>query len=202
MTIQGTWVVPAVSCNASFSTDTYYAVEIDLSIIAVEKLATATSCPGFGSATPTYNAFVVTEGGITTLSNPVSPGDTMKATITFTFSAKQLGTGTVKFTLKDTTKSWTYSKTDHDYSATPANASWTLTTINDLYLPQFSPLKTSGDTLSVHSHSGSLGSFTSVSTDPITEYTMTDYFNGDVIAYPSSLSSSGSSFTIYWQASS
>jgi hypothetical protein len=128
--------------------------------------------------------------GCPPFSPSVSPGDKMKVTITTSYSS-----GSASILLKDTTKAWTYKSVE---AASSTNeASWLLQS-EYLTLANFGTLKTSSNYVTISGHHGTMMSFSS--SEEIYKDTLVDSM-GHTMATTSSLSSTGSAFSIKWVSS-
>jgi hypothetical protein len=105
--VSATWTQPAATCTGSShgrggSSDTYAAFWVGLdgySSDSVEQTGTLIEC--VGSTAYYYGWYEMYPAALTTYSNPVKPGDSLSASVTFS------GTDTYALVLKDSTQGWT-----------------------------------------------------------------------------------------------
>jgi hypothetical protein len=105
--------------------------------------------------------------------------------------------------LKDTTKSWVFTSTGTDSGNTQNFAFWALEAgpfVTGTPNPDYGTFKTSSNMATIGTHHGSLSTFASITKDPIQRDTLVDT-SSHVLASISSLSGSGSGFSITWVAS-
>ena len=69
-------------------------------------------------------------------------------------------------------------------------------------VPKFTAIKTTGDKVTLGTHTGSLGSFLKISSDTVTGYEIWNTPDHHVLAKPTTITSTSSSFSIKWVAAS
>jgi len=180
--VQGNWAVPKPTCTAGETAAVVYLVSI-----VKDGAGLVFGC---ANGTPSYVPGYTLNGVQSLLpsTDTVSTGDKMSVTVTA--SSSHL----IKITFKDTTKSWTFTKSATDSGNTENAAAWALGhSGSSSTMPNFGSLKTSNNMVTIGGTKGSLSSFSS--TYPIVESNLVNS-HGKVIGTTSSLSGSGSSFTI------
>jgi hypothetical protein len=190
--IEGNWVVPQLVCTTGENANSAYFVNID-----GDAAGAFFDC---NSGAPQYSPLFTFESiyGLIPSTDTVSAGDKMQAIITIS------STHVAKITLKDITKSWVFTFTGTDTSNTQNFAFWALESgpaETGTPNPDFGTFKTSSNIATIGTHHGSLSTFASIAADPIQRDTLVDT-SSHVLASISSLSGSGSSFSIKWVASS
>ena len=187
--VQGNWVVPTVTCAIGENAHGEYLVGVG-GDAGGAYLDCNNGAPQYGPVFEFKSAY-----GAIPPKDRVSPGDKMKTIVTISTS-----THVVKITLKDLTKSWVFTFTGTDSSNLQSFAFWVLLagpaetgTPN----PNFGTLKTSSNIATIGSHHGSLSTFSSIAADIIQKDTLVDT-SSFILASVSSLSGSGSSFSINW----
>jgi len=181
--VQGSWVVPTVTCKVGETTFSRYLVGIQGDDGGADFLCSS------GSAVYSPDCeFLSIDTGCTGISggDKVSPGDKMTSV-----STENYVTHTATVTLTDTTKAWTYAHTFTD-ARSLIEGFWVLE--GDSPLTKFTLLKTSGNLATIGSKHGSLASFSP--SYPITRYELVN--GADVLATTSSLSGTTSAFSIKW----
>ena len=118
----------------------------------------------------------------------VSPHDKMKVIIKNPYTS-----GFANLMLTDTTKHWTVSTSISDTSTVNA-ASWLLQS-ESMTLADFGAIKTSSNYVTISGHHGTILSFSS--SDKIEKWTLVDSM-GHTMASTSSISRTGSAFSIRW----
>jgi hypothetical protein len=196
LSIKGTWVVPIThSCQESGTVEYY--IEIETGVYQDGSIM-GMYCSSIG-ATPGYYINYLYHGSHTLLpsKDKISAGDKMSTVVTFSSS-----TGKLSITIKDSTKGWTFaSKGLTDTAGTGQAVRWDFytSTIDSLPL-KFTTLKTSGDYATMGGHSGTLGSFVSLSGYATYQYTDVDAPDFNEVLATTSAISSGTSFSITWVA--
>jgi hypothetical protein len=203
--VSGSWVVPKANCgtfptgDAASSSAEWIGIDGFNGIGSnatnnntVEQIGTDTNCALF---TGTYWAWwQMYPGGPTFIGVPggsylVHPGDVMSASV-----VKTAAPGTFKLTITDETANWTFSTTQTDTAATGGSAEW----IAEQPAAGGLPLTDFGSVTFTNCFAtGSSGLATAIWDHPNTEQTMQS--GATVKATPSSLSDSGSEFTVNWQ---
>jgi|SRR5579872_5687938 len=204
--VKGSFVVPKImSCPSSGLQYLNYVVEVDLR----DGAGVQFGCDQF----PFFFAFVKEAGTFMGLggSFPVNPGDHMSVKITHPYS-----TNTEQFSmvLTDATRAWTFkSGVITDNSAPSSDAEFYA--YRDCFtsscpIPNFTPLKTSGEYVTVlsgsHSAKGSIGHWLASTSSQnlyatVYKITMTDQDTGNTLAAPSAISTVSTGFTITWKSS-
>ncbi|HXN60862.1 MAG TPA: G1 family glutamic endopeptidase [Acidimicrobiales bacterium] len=160
---------------------------------SVEQLGTDSDCDG---STPTYYAwYEMYPNPSEDLSNPVSPGDSLTASVVTSGSDYTLS-------IKDNTKGWSYSTTqsgDFDRSSAEviAEAPEECTEIlcSEIPLADFGQVNFTGSAVS--DSSGTSGGLSAFPADEITMASST----GTTEATPSSLNDAGADFSVTWNNS-
>jgi len=192
---RGSWIVPAVDCNAFPNSSASFWVGIDgWDNVTVEQSGTDSDC---NNGEPAYYAWYefAPAGGVTISSVPVSAGDRMSALIFYNGSEFTV-------TIANETAGKSYIKSHPLGSAKRASAEW-IAEMNGFELSDFGTVSFGGDYTFVRgtnyaadsATSGQIGDFGG----HVWQSIMVDG-NGLVEAVPSSLSADGSSFTVTWEA--
>jgi hypothetical protein len=192
--VKGSWIVPAVDCNAVPNSSASFWVGIDgWETDTVEQTGTDSDCD---DGTPSYYAWFefVPASGVTITSVPVSPGDQVSAEVVF---------DGVQFTvtMANETTGKSYRKSIPPGSAKRTSAEW-IAESNGYELSDFGTVSFGQDYTFVSgtnyaadsSTSGQIGAFGK----NVQESVMVAG-KGVVEAVPSSLSSDGTSFTVAWE---
>ena len=186
--IQGSWVVPTVSCVNGETTFTRYLVGVQGDDGGADFYCSSGSAVYFPDCA--FLSFDTCCTGIAS-ADKVSLGDKMTSITTENYK-----THTAKVTLKDT-KSWTYTHTFAD-TRTLTEGDWILEGgpgDTGTPLTKFTLLKTSGNFATIGSKHGSLASFS----PSCTIQWFYELVNGaDILATTSSLSGATSAFSIKW----
>jgi hypothetical protein len=210
--IKGTWIVPKVSWNSVPKTWYSYPESYEIGMypgngepedngIYMTVWHTSNK-PGYVYDACITWGFPVEDDiqCLSTSSYPISAGNTMQATITLSGTASQ-SCGTLTYTIKDLTKGWKFQTSSGGYCAGPGQTVYWILNSPDSQpgvLPwKFSTLKSSGDYATLAGHSGSISSFASLSSYTVHENSLSNS-KGTVLAYPSALLNSGTSFDIYY----
>jgi Peptidase A4 family len=195
---QGTWVQPAVTCPSTSAQYASFWVGIDgYSSNSVEQLGTDSDCNGLGK--PSYYAwyemYPAYSVEISPTAYPVSPGDTLSASVTVS--------GTT-FTLSiASSRGWTYKTTQSGAGLAQSSAEWiaespeicsrrcTLAQLADFGTVNFSKSEAAagGGVQPISSFTYNNGPHKIVG---VTK-------NGTIRAQPSALGSDGQSFSIAWK---
>jgi len=186
--VQGSWVVPKVTCAKG---ETSYASY--LAGIQGDEGGAAFYCNS-GSAAYSANCEFLGVLGCTGIpgTDTVSPGDEMTSDTNVIYSER---TQTATVTLTDTTKAWTYTHTFTDTRALQ-DGFWVLSDFGHS-LTKFAVLQTNGNFVTILGRNASIMSFHNVLSDVITQFSK--YVNkGDPLATTSALSGATSAFSIKW----
>ena len=191
---KGSWIVPAIqgACPGTNQYSSFWVGIDGFSSGTVEQTGTDSDCQG---GTPTYYAwfeffphplFII--NGLT-----VTPGDHISADASFNGRSFTV-------TITDTTTGASFSTSSKVSRAQRSSAEWIAEAPSSsggvLPLADFGTVNFSASTATVSGTTGTIGSFGS-SVQVITMVTST----GVVKAQPSSLSSSGDSFSVTWKSS-
>ena len=182
--VSASWTQPAVNCAKTPTAYSSFWVGLDGDTTGtVEQTGTEADC---SSGSPSYYAWYEMYPKFpVNYSNPLSPGDSMHASVTY------IGSGTYRLTLKDATKGWTQTTQRRLKSARRGSAeviaeapssSGGVLPLADFGSANFSGSKVNGSSMA-----------TLPGLDPITMKSS----SGQVEAKPSAMSSSGS-FTDTW----
>jgi hypothetical protein len=198
----GSWIVPAVDCNATPNSYAAYWVGIDgYSSTTVEQTGTESDCNG---STPSYYAwyefFPKFPATITSL--PISPGDKISAQVNYNGKDFIL-------TITNITTGNSYTETERVGEARRASAEWITEALccskggGVLPLPDFGTVSFGQD---YTNSSGSNDATDTLTSGPIGQFgsnvqaiTMVSS-KGALEAVPSSLSSDGTSFKMAWKS--
>ena len=156
------------------------------------------SCSGL---TPQYTLTYIGGGGSHFLppEDTVSAGDKLQTIATLSI----LG-GETSIFINDTTKGWTFGVSGAEPIDTTSSVILILAVAepgggtSSRPLLQFSPINTSGDKATLNGHTGRLGSFLSLTRFNVYKWILVDAANGNVLARPSSITSTSSGFKINW----
>jgi hypothetical protein len=174
--VSASWTEPKATCNSS--NDLYAPwVGIDgYGTSTVEQTGVATDCSsGSPVDEPWYEMYPANPVYLNTSTYPVSTGDKITASVTYT------GSRHYALKLSDSTKGWTYSTTK-SLTASRASAEVIIESPTGAY-PNFGTLNFTSATV----NGKSLGSFSPTALDPSS--------NGVTEAHTSALGSSGTSFS-------
>ena len=182
--VSSSWTEPGVICSGTAYSSFWVGIDGDTSN-SVEQTGTSADCSG---STPQYYAwYEMYPKYPTNLSNPVSPGDAISASVTTD------GVGRFTLTISDSTQHWTYTTTQRLKSAALASAEVIAEAPSSrsgvLPLANFGSVAFSGST----ANGVSLASAPNL--DPITMAS-----GSTVKAQPGNISSSGS-FSVTWKHS-
>jgi Peptidase A4 family len=187
--VNGSWIVPKVNCSVTPNAYSSFWVGIDgYSSNTVEQTGTDSDCSS-GSARyyawyEMYPKFPVN------LNMKISPGDSMNAEI------KYIGNNKFQITIIDTTTGASYTTTQQSKKASRTSAEWIAEAPSSmrgvLPLADFSNVNFLNAQATINGVSGAINHW---QYDAITMATT----SGTVKAQPSSLSSSGTSFSVAWQ---
>jgi hypothetical protein len=182
--VSSSWTEPTVLCSGTAYSSFWVGIDGDTSS-TVEQTGTSADCSG---STPQYYAwYEMYPKYPTNLSNPVSPGDSISASVTTD------GVGRFTLTISDSTQHWTYQTTQRLHSAALASAEVIAEAPSSrsgvLPLANFGSVSFGSST----ANGASLASAPNL--DPITMVS-----GSTVKAQPSSISSNGS-FSVSWKHS-
>lgn len=187
-TVKGSWTQPSVTCGAGQTAYSSFWVGIDGDTTnTVEQTGTDSDC---SSGTPTYYAWYEMYPKFpVNLSQPVSPGDSITASVTTS------GNGSFTLTISDNSKGWTFSTNQRSKKAKLGSAEWIAEA------PSSSggvlPLANFGTVNFTNCSANGLSISANPNPDAITMVTS----SGTVKAQPSGLGSGGASFSVTWKHS-
>jgi hypothetical protein len=200
---KGSWTVPSVNCNTTPNTYAAFWVGLDgYNSSTVEQTGTDSDCDG---KNPDYYAWYefYPAGSILISSVPVSPGNQMSASVTYSGSEF-----TITITNESTGK--TYSKSSKVSSAKRSSAEWIAEAPCCTNRGGILPLSDFGIVNLGADYTGISG--TNYATDSSTSGPISDFGSSDVEeitlvsakgvteAVPSGLTGDGTSFTVTWKA--
>jgi len=199
--VQSTWTVPSVECSTTGQILTF-TIQIDHIYQGDTASELYVSCTG---AVASFVIDYSLGGSSNTLVSPVVPGDRIQTT-----ESVATKTGMVSIDIKDITRGWDTGVTSRKepIDATQSgeidfwlcgNSTPSACAAVPLGLARFTSLKTTGDTITLGPHHGSIGSFLGVSSDFVTKYSVVDNV-GTVETRPSAISSASTGFSILWLA--
>ena len=126
-----------------------------------------------------------------------SPGDKMQ-----TIASLAILGGETAIQINDLTKGWSFgvSGAEPIDTSSPGWVFWEVVAIGESTypLPHFSTIHTSGDMATISGHAGKLGSFISLAGSSFFKSIFNDSNNGHVLAKPSSVTATSTSFAIKW----
>jgi hypothetical protein len=197
--VSATWTVPTVTCSGGATTYSAQWTGIDGDTSStVEQDGTSADCSG-GAAS--YNAWyemygdsAVNSGDEVELSNPVSAGDIITASVSVTGSSWTLSL------LDDNGTKWSFKTTVSFSGAAQSSAEWVVE--RPEVCSRTCSLTTLADFGSV-TFSGASATSATISNGPISAYadSLIDMVNGStVIAEPGALLDGGTGFTDTWEA--
>lgn len=202
MVVHGSFVVPSVKClvSSSYPSSANYLVAIYPGVMYhYDGSYLVMHCTSRG-ATPQVSEMYSADQGLFSLpsQDKVSVGDKIRVTVSFTFSS-----GALSIVIKDSSKRWSFISSGLiDSSGSTVAAMWLLIGPNSFILPQkFTPIRTTADSATIGTHTGTLGSFSSITSDFVEGFNYIDS-SDKVLALTSPLSSSGNAFVITWKAAS
>jgi hypothetical protein len=198
VSVQANWTVPIVKCAASgtslevgiFVAHLYDADSGSLVVIA---------CSG-APPTPGYTIYYV---GNSKAENPLPSKDTVSAgdKMYTQASVDPLG-GETSVYIQDFTRHWTFGTSGSEQIDTtkPGYAWWAIGSSNSGTstnpLPQFSTVKFANVKATIDGHTGYIGSFISKFT--VTKWIFWNNINGHILAKPTSITTSSTSFSVKW----
>jgi len=203
LSFQSTWNVPVVTCTESGE---YFLLRIGV-IHEFSPDAGSTlqvTCSGTTSSYSFLYDLGSTAGGLP-LGDTTSPGDQMK-----TIGAVVVSTGALSVTIKDMTKGWTFGPqkgTETPETTQPGGAMWILCGTPapagcagsvSIPLSQFTTMKFGSVKLTMGGHTGTIGSFLSISGISTTEEIWVNPSTNHMVATPTSISSASTGFSIKW----
>jgi hypothetical protein len=199
--VQSTWTVPSVECSTTGQILTF-TIQIDHIYQGDTASELYVSCTG---AIASYVMEYSLGGTSNTLVSPILPGDKIQTT-----QSVVTKTGVVSIDIKDITRGWNTGTTTRtepiDVTQVGEIDFWlcgnsmpSACANVPLGLARFTTLKTTGDTITLGPHHGSIGSFLGVSSDFVTKYSVVDNV-GTAETRPSTISTTSSSFSILWLA--
>jgi hypothetical protein len=191
--VSGSWLMPSITCPTTGSTEVDFVVGIDnyptWIIPPGNEVGTDARCYNGQS---NYFAFYLYPGasGLLFIGN-VKPKDVIKGSVSYV-------SGVFYFVFKDVTSGLKFSASKAETGTSRSSAGWIIG-VSEIALSSFgaffSGLKFTSisgtDYATIGSHSGSIGSFKSVSGDTVLQVNLKDFFTG---ATTSLLSDSGTSF--------
>jgi hypothetical protein len=197
VSVQANWTVPIVTCAAYSS--------LQVGIFAAHKYSSDSGsfvvivCNSAG-ATPSYTIYYA---GNNHGNNPLPSEDTISAgdKMYTQASVDTLGGETSVF-IQDLTKHWSFGTSGSEPIDTAAGGAawWFISSANSgtqtMPLPKFSTDKFANVKATINGHTGSIGSFISKFT--IYKLIYVDSSNGHVLAKPTSITSSSTSFQVKW----
>jgi len=183
--VQGSWTQPAVTCGAGETSYAAFWVGIDGDTTnTVEQTGTDSDC---SNGTPTYYAWYEMYPKFpVNLSYPVAPGDALSASVSTN------GSGNFTLTISDSTQHWSFTTNQRLKKARLGSAEWIAEAPSGA--GGVLPLADFGTVTFTNCTANGLSISNNPNPDPITMVTN----NNQVKAAPSSLNSSGTSFSVTW----
>ena len=199
--VSGSWFLPSVTCSAGEYSSSYFDVGIDgygtnFAVLPENGLVSYGQCI---NGNPSYGLQWSIAGSQGSIPNPFTPGDKLTALVKYR-------NGVFYLTMKDLTRGWTFSTSGTDTSATRAQAIWGIARYPSPNLSNFGLAQSgkaytavlSTDSATIGSHTGSIGSFGSISGSVVYRVTMIGLSSTDATA--STLTGGGTSFAVTWLA--
>ena len=197
---QAKWTVPTVNCTSSSSV-AFMQFYVTVGHITAEDSGSqlVATCSG---TTPQYSFsfFAGSKGGNQIPAQfTISPGDMMQ-----TFASESISTGATKVTIRDLTLGWLFTNSSmQTVDKTRSSFAWWIVAepgggVTTRPLLQFSDIKVSGIKATVGGHNGILGSFIPISKITVYKEIFVDTSTNHVLAKPTSITSTSTSFTIKW----
>ena len=198
--VQAKWNVPSFNnfC-APLRNHNYFQFDVRIAHIFSTDIGSSLLVGCLGASTVyNINFYIAGNEVILPPSDVVSAGDQMQTAATLT-----VATGAVQVIITDITAGWTYPVAGFEAVSTslPGSVDW-LVYGSTHALPMFTTLKTSGDIATLGNHHGTLGSFLLISSDKVLQDTMIDSSTMHVLAQPSAISKTSSSFSVTWKQAS
>lgn len=206
--INGSWVVPAVSCPSTGDAVSYEGIGIDTysDLGPLNGVGTREICTSGVAAYSSWYTLEVAGGldcGLCAATVFPSPGDTVTAEVAF-------ASGSISLSLKDVTSGTQYLETQTVSQTSPMeSAEWVVFqfSFTSASLANFGKWKTGSDHTglsgtdyaTISGQTGTIKSFTKISGLTVSEVTLVDGSN-NVMASPSALSKDGTSFILTWKA--
>jgi hypothetical protein len=195
----GSWIVPAVTCNSGDQYAVFWVGIDGYASSTVEQTGTEATCVGTTAQYSAWYEFCCSEPIITIPSITVTPGDLMRANVTY-----NSGTGEFTVTIKDVTNGESYSTSKAVPNAQRSSAEWIAEAPSSFIIL---PLADYGTVLfgrdpttlpdtnraSDSTTSGFIGVFSTIE-----QITMEK--KGVMESIPSGLSIDGTSFSVTWAA--
>ncbi len=187
-TVKGSWTQPSVTCGAGQTAYSSFWVGIDGDTTnTVEQTGTDSDC---SSGSPKYYAWYEMYPKFpVNLSNPVSPGDSMSASVTTN------GSGSFTLTITDNSRGWSFTTNQTSKKARLGSAEWIAEAPSSsggvLPLADFGTV----------SFTNCLANGLSISSNPNPDAITMVTSGGTVKAQPSGLGSGGTSFSVTWHHS-
>ncbi len=190
--LKTTFAIPEVTCITSgtkigiiIAIGHYSALDSGMELYA--------SCSGSLS---TYSIYYELAGEQGSISKPLSPGDQIQ--FVGTLNAK---TGAVTYQISDLTHIWSSKGSGTEGISSVDSTLVDMGLVGSIPLPGFQATNI-GANFTIGSHTGSIGSFLSVSSDFINKDTYVNSADGHILATASTITKSSTSFTISWVQSS
>ena len=206
--VKGSWFVPKVTCSAADEGTSAFQIGIDgltnFNSFIRNGIETVSDCSQV-TGNPLYGVdfFLASKPVTSTCIKTVSGGDKVEGIVKYS-------SGLFYLTFKDLTKGWSCTIKGSDSGATRSTAEWVAccgtNIVNFGPLADFGTIKSglkytgvSGtDYATIGSHSGSIGSFASISSKITVWHVNMNDASHNNMAYPSALYDSGTSFTVTW----
>jgi len=202
--VKGSWHVPEVNCNVTPNTYSVFWAGIDgANNGTVEQTGTSSNCSG---TTPQYSAWYefYPAGPVTIPNFPVVPGDVIGAEV------KYLGGGTFQIRIHNHRTNQQYVKNQNVNGAERTSAEWIaeapstgsscedILPLADFHVANYGRHYTSDSGTNTATDSGTSGPISAFGSN-VQEITMVSC-SGTTEAVPTSLTSEGTSFRVWWKA--
>jgi len=186
------YAIPTVTCtsNSEYITFIIGIGQLHLIDVGVELQVTC------NNGVPSYALYAVLPGQSEPLSGIPAPGK-----IVAFAGSEDAATGAVSFTITFDGRI-ALGGTNVGTSTSPTLAQWLLYASGCPPclgpVPKFTAIRTTGDKITLGTHTGSLGSFLKISSDKVLGYEIWNIPDHHVLAKPTTVTSTSSSFSIKW----
>jgi hypothetical protein len=194
--MSSSYAIPTMTCtsNSEYITFIVGIGHVNAVDVGVELQVTC------NNGIPSYAPYLVLPGQSIPLSGIPAPGKVIAQTL-----SEDVTTGTVSYTITFDGRLGT-GNANVGTSSSSTSAQWLLYASGCPPclgpVPKFTAIKTTGDKITLGTHTGSLGSFLKISSDTITGYELWNTPDDHVLAKPTTITSTSSSFSIKWVAAS
>jgi hypothetical protein len=194
--MSSSYAIPTMTCtsNSEYITFIVGIGHVNPVDVGVELQVTC------NSGVPSYELYSVLPGQSEPLSGIPAPGKLVAFT-----GSEDVATGAVSFTITFDGRT-AIDSANVGTSISSTLAQWLLYATGCPPclgpVPKFTAIKTTGDKVSLGTHTGSLGSFLKISSDTVTGYEIWNTPDHHILAKPTTITSTSSSFSIKWIAAS